>query len=115
MGLAEKLGLSGEQINDFVELKIEETRTYLEAELVVLDVVKYWVEYDYVGALPNRIRSFAEGQIRGEESSTKIRKQYHARLGKELSVFARNYSPEMGSVPESIGGMLRELAEEFSK
>ena len=115
MGLEKELGLSCEQINDFVELKIEETRTYLEAELAVLDVANYWTEYDYVDALPNRIRLFAEAQIRGEESSTKIKKLYHMKLSEELYTLARNYSPEMGSVPESIGTMLRELAKEFSE
>jgi hypothetical protein len=107
----------------YVAGKVAEFRTYLAAELDVLDAVHiYHIIYKYINPLRGRVMEFLRAhmpdvtpgiytkEVEGKFALYKV--EYLMAVAEELESKSGGYGWADGSVPEDIGKLLKELSKE---
>lgn len=125
---SEKLAQLKAEKESYVAGKIAQFVAYLSAELAVLDAVNsYYIIYDYIRELQERIKRFLKQETPGSGATEGVytkdieakfalyRVEYLAAVSKELERRSGGYGPMEGSVPEDIGKLLQKLFEEVLK
>lgn len=122
---AEEFAQLKREKESYVAGKVAQFKTYLSAELAVLDAVhSYNIIYSYVNPLRERIKRFlgqetpGNGMTKGtyskevEAKFALYRVEYLAAVSEELKQRSGCYGPMEGSVPEDIGKLLEGLSKE---
>lgn len=121
-----KIRILEEKEKSFVDGKVAIFEDYLDNELNILDSegVTYQIVYNYIREFEPRLLRFIRENIPWWASDKsplgldkvkirgykKERKEYLKRISSILEDKANFYTPVMGSVPEDIGKLLRDLS-----
>lgn len=126
-----KIKILEEKEKSFVDGKAAIFEDYLNNELSILDSegVIYQIVYDYIREFESRLLRFINANIPWWVSDRiplgldkakirickKERKEYLKKISSILEYKANFYTPVMGSVPEDVGKLLRNLSMKVSE
>ena len=102
------------KLQSLINLSLETTFKYVEAELKVLDAIDvYPVVNKYISQLPHRIKTFIKYQIENNETYKDFKGIYITKVVERLRNLGSTCDPGRGSIYEDIGKKLDEIASEI--